>query len=106
LAGRVTGGFQYVGPPMDRDNALAMFAARPLMFGDALCERVLAAIPAGGSLRGPRSIALRAGVSPDEASRALARLEKSGDVRAERVGNRWAYVARDVSGAAADSQPA
>lgn len=91
--GRVTGGFEYVGTPMDRDNALAMLAARPRMFGDPICERVLNVIPAGGSLRTIRSIAARSRLSIADATRAVMRLEKSGDVHAERIGARWGYIA-------------
>jgi GNAT superfamily N-acetyltransferase len=92
-AGRITGGFEYIGPKMDRDNALAMLAAKPRIFGDRIVERILAVIPAGGPLRTQRSIMGRTRLSLDDVSRALQRMEKSGDVLAQRVGKRYGFVA-------------
>jgi ABC-type Mn2+/Zn2+ transport system ATPase subunit len=92
--GRVTAGFEYVGAAMDRDQAAAMLAARPRIFGDPACERVLAVIPAGGASRSVRSIAARTRLSIDEVTRAVLRLEKSGDIDRQRVGKRYFYVSR------------
>jgi GNAT superfamily N-acetyltransferase len=92
-AGRVTAGFQYVGPGMDRQAAEAMLAATPQVFGDDACERVLAAVPAGGGLRGAASIARRAGLTREAADRAIAKLLRSGELQRERVGHRCGYVA-------------
>lgn len=91
--GRMTGGFEYIGPAMDAAQAEAMLAARPRMFGDPLCEAILAAIPAGGPLRSMRSIAARTRLPLADVSRAVSRLEKTGDVHAERVGVRYGFVA-------------
>jgi hypothetical protein len=91
--GRVTGGFQYVGPAMDRDQAIAMLSAKPRMFGDPIAEKILAVIPAGGALRTMRSIAARTRLPIADVSRVLLRMEKTGDVYTERVGTRYGYVA-------------
>lgn len=92
-AGRVTGGFQYIGPAMNSDEALAMLTAKPRIFGDRDAEQVLGVIPAGGSLRTIRSIAARTRLPLAAVSRAILRMEKTGDVRAERVGHRYGYIA-------------
>ncbi len=91
--GRVTGGFQYVGAPMERSAAEAMLAAPLQIFGDANCEKVLAIIPADGALRSANNIAARAGLSRREVDSALARLVKTGEIRRERCGHRAGYVA-------------
>lgn len=91
--GRVTGGFKYIGPPMDRDQALAMLAASPEVFGDDACAAVLATIPVGGALRTAHSIAARCGLTTKIVEASLARLVRSGEVRRERVGRRAGYVA-------------
>lgn len=92
-AGRVTGGFQYVGPALARDQAEAMLSASPQIFGDAVCDRVLAEIPAGGCLRSPSNIAKRSGVARGAVESALARLVKTGEVTRQRCGHRYGYVA-------------
>lgn len=91
--GRVTGGFQYVGPAMERGAATAMLAAQPLIFGDPICEKLLAIIPAAGGLRSAANVAARAGLPRAAVESALARLVKSGEVRRERCGRRAGYIA-------------
>lgn len=91
--GRVTGGFKYIGPPMDREQALAMLGAAPEVFGDDACAKVLAAIPAGGAHRTAHSIATRTGLAVRVVESSLARLVKSGEVARERLGHRAGYAA-------------
>jgi hypothetical protein len=92
-AGRVTGGFQYVGPPMEREQAAAMIGATPQIFGDSVCDRVLAALPAGGGLCTAAAVGRRVGISAADAQRALDRLVRTGEISQEKCGRRCGYVA-------------
>ncbi|QDU88387.1 hypothetical protein Pla175_17630 [Pirellulimonas nuda] len=89
---RLTGGFEYVGPPMPRDQAEAILADRPRIFADATAATVLAALKPDG-LMGDAAIARRAGIDRRQAASALRRLTATGEVERVRAGRRVGFRA-------------
>jgi len=94
--GRVTGGFQYIGPPMDPELAAAWLGSSPYIFGDEVCERVLAVL-AADTWRTPSSVAARTRLPRNIVEAALQRLKKTGQIQAARCGTRVGYALAKIS---------
>lgn len=88
--GRVTGGFQYTGPPMKRELAERILAATPKVFGSPTSVSILNVCDAT-QWRTAVAIARRCGIDRVEVERALRRLVTTGEITREKVGRRVAY---------------
>lgn len=95
-AGRVTGGFQYVGPSMDPDQARSWLAGTPHIFGDDECDAILATLDPD-TWRTASSVAARSGIPRSQVEAALKRLAKTGQVAADRLGTRLGYQLAEIS---------
>lgn len=89
--GRVTGGFQYVGPAMDATLAAAILADAPRVFGDEQTAAILQALADAPGALGVKALSHRAGVPQRETETVVRRLVATGEVHRVSFSRRVAY---------------
>lgn len=88
---RLTGGFEYIGPAMDRELAERVLGGVPKVFGDKHTEAILAVCSRGGFITA-RAIARRVGVPAKQISTSLRKLVASGELQELKIGTRKGYA--------------